>query len=83
MEALFYRTDRWLVTRPSAAPPIGDIQDIRLGEPDPLFVLGGGENQIQGTLREGRKPHPASMRRANQNPHYALNRKKAAPFNRR
>ena len=41
------------------------------------------ENHIQGALREGREPHPALMREENQNRLYALNRRKAALFNRR
>ena len=57
VEALFYRTDRWPVTRPSVAwaarsPP----------------ACGRRGNQIQGHCARGKEPHPPLMREENQTP---------------
>ncbi len=55
VETVFYRTDRWPVTQPSAVPPIGDIHGIRLGKPYPRLAIGGWGEPYPGRVARGER----------------------------
>ncbi len=55
VETVFYRTDRWTVTRPSAALAIVDIHGMRLGKPHPPLTLGGWGEPYPGRVARGER----------------------------